>query len=100
MDQEIKKKWVKVLLDPTKKQIKNKLKNDYGYCCLGLLREVMDKNDNTGSCDNSLLTTKQLKKAGLYEQPKIRYTIGEELAELNDFGVPFPMIAGLIDEAL
>jgi len=95
MDQEIKRKWVEALRSGRYQQGPQKLYDSHKntFCCLGVLGHVkgmrlikLDGEEllqgNTGRC-HSLPMAAQ-----------------EGLAGCNDEGVPFDMIAGLIDEAL
>ena len=69
---------------------------DNTYCCLGVLRECLpaDYQDRSEDGNNQLLDEETEKLVGL------NYDIQEELATLDEDGVPFDMIAGLIKEAL
>lgn len=42
MDQTIKNKWVKALRSGTYKQAKQRLRSSKGFCCLGVLCDVID----------------------------------------------------------
>ena len=42
MDQTIKNKWVEALRSGTYKQAKNRLRTSKGFCCLGVLCDVVD----------------------------------------------------------
>jgi len=42
MNPEIKAKWVAALRDPSRKQIKGRLRRGDGMCCLGVLCDVVD----------------------------------------------------------
>lgn len=106
MNQELKRKWVKALLSGKYAQTRGELKDRRGYCCLGVLRDVADKNDTRTNEEDygSLLSKTQLREFGLTQ------LMQDELSDLNDGGetrdgdrfepVPFEVIAGLIDEAL
>lgn len=89
MDKKLKKKWVEALLSGEYEQGAGCLEDEGKYCCLGVLCDVSGVySEGTGYLcvdDDFILLPKE-------EQ--------EELASLNDYGVPFDMIAGLIDEAL
>jgi hypothetical protein len=87
MNQVIKKKWVKALRSGKYKQGSINLRNTKGgYCCLGVLAEIIQGAD-----------------ADYLFYPPEKMIPDESqmaLASVNDLGVPFEMIAGLIDEAL
>jgi len=44
MDSELKKKWIARLRDPNTKQGQYNLKTSYGFCCLGVLCDLVDPN--------------------------------------------------------
>ena len=95
MNQTIKKKWVKALLSGKYEQGKEELCSwDNRYCCLGVLREVMGSTDKLKHPTLEYLSRAQLDACGLDHNTQA------SLAAVNDKGVPFDMIAGLIDEAL
>lgn len=111
MDQAIKRKWVKALRSGKYKQAQEYLFTGKGYCCLGVLGDVIGvpKKDmhyvgEPDDCDN-------------YPMTVLPVDIQNEFMLLNDTKnseidmadgtvyelkepVPFDMIAGLIDEAL
>ena len=96
MDQSLKKKWVEALLSGKYKQGDGALYDswDRTYCCLGVLRSCAKRGDTRARGFEELLNDEQLSEVGL------THAVQKKLATLNDRGVPFDMIAGLIDEAL
>jgi hypothetical protein len=90
MDKKLKSKWVKALLSGEFEQTTGCLRDSKGYCCLGVLHKVATGSDPYTLWDG--------------DRPKCVEKIGHDaelaLAAVNDDGVPFEMIAGLIDEAL
>lgn len=94
MKPELKRKWVKALLSGEYKQGHGKLYDGRRFCCLGVLRQVNDHMDDRCTTFGTMLVPAQLREFGLTEREQV------QLANLNDEGVPFDMIAGLIDEAL
>lgn len=92
MDAKLKAKWVKALRSGKYEQGSFGLKRDSRYCCLGVLVEVC--KGNTPVDVNSWLSGNDLRKFGLTDRQQVL------LGSMNDTGVPFDMIAGLIDEAL
>lgn len=88
----LKKKWVDALLSGEYKQGKGVLQKSGRFCCLGVLRHANDPLDYRGS--SAWLDGTQNREFGLTDR------VQHELATVNDCGVPFDMIAGLIDEAL
>lgn len=88
MDADLKRKWVEALLSGKFEQGPNYLYQGNRYCCMGVLIEVAEgKRPGPDWPDNII--------------PEY---IPEEacngLVSMNDEGVPFDMIAGLIEEAL
>jgi hypothetical protein len=61
------------------------------YCCLGVLREVMNKLDYTSSSSGQFLTYDQLCASGLSQEQQ------SFLAEMNDNGEKFSTIADYIE---
>lgn len=87
MKPEIKRKWVKALLSGEYEQCTRTLHDKFsgGYCCLGVLSAITQP-----SVFNLIYPSRYI----------LPDNIQEELMTINDEGVPFEMIAGLIDEAL
>ena len=100
MNRKLKAKWVAALLSEDYEQGQGLLRGDGKFCCLAVLRHVNDPNDKTkwwakiSKCELELLPLEKLIEFGLTGR------IQEELAGLNDLDVPFPMIAGFIQENL
>lgn len=91
MDKKLKTKWTNALRSGKYEQTTGRLHDGgRGYCCLGVLHLI-----STGQKPRQLwgndkpVCVKQLGKR-----------VELELAMVNDDGVPFEMIAGLIHEAL
>jgi len=88
-----KKKWVKALRSEQYQQTTYELQNSDGYCCLGVLREIMDPNDTDQRSEGgNLLSTKQLAKCGL------DHRMQKHLATMNDNGNSFTEIADYIEK--
>lgn len=90
MDKKLKAKWVEALVSGKYQQIQGRLHDGVGgYCCLGVLHLIA-----TGKNPPGLWA----------EKPACVQKMGREieleLAVMNDEGVPFDVIAGLINEAL
>lgn len=97
MNKEFKREWVKALTSGEYKQGKEALRYRQWHCCLGVARHAIPKIDDLNDSDtrnNGWLEGNELRALGITNQ------VQRELAQLNDEGVPFDMIAGLIDEAL
>ena len=120
MKPEIKKKWVAALRSGKYNQTKDHLRDENGYCCLGVLCEIAAKEgvcklelkEMLGSSyivhqyDDASLTlpSKVIEWAGLESSnPIITRTSGEDssLSGLNDeLGYNFNQIADIIEEQL
>lgn len=88
MTKDQKRRWVKALRSGKYRQGVAMLKNDIGeYCCLGVARDFCG--------------ARQLRNGTQYLSSRyLPNDIQRSLAMVNDYGVPFDMIAGLINEAL
>lgn len=117
MNPTIKKMWVDALLFGNYKQSKKSLRSNNGFCCLGVLCDVYSKEAKRKKLYNhrlfswrdyhgrsvfidrdDMLPALMVSKAGLgYDDPCVIYR-GKEctLSSLNDDGVSFKMIAGII----
>lgn len=93
MNKELKRKWIKALRSGEYEQGKDYLFAGGAYCCLGVLGSVMGASNVSMNHIGLLVDVENL-------EPSLPCGIQDELANLNDEGVPFDMIAGLIDEAL
>lgn len=119
MNQEIKDKWTKELRSGKYIQISGCLKNDLGFCCLGVLCNIyIEENKLTWKrnpdasyhfgpekeCGN--LPVSVLNWAGLPYDHRYKFatqnvSVGSiTLAELNDQGTSFTEIAQIIEERL
>lgn len=92
MNKSIKRKWVAALLSGEYEQGSYWLCKDGKFCCLGVLDKACGLNSG-GS--RSLPSSVGTAVFGGDEEE-----VQSQLADLNDSGVPFDMIAGLIEEAL
>lgn len=91
MDKRLKARWVKALCSGKYQQTRKVLKDENGYCCLGVLHRVAMGEDPNQMWDDD-------NRPPFARELEIHMEQG--LAELNDDGVPFEVIAGLIDVAL
>ena len=99
MDAKIKRKWVKALMSGEYRQGKGQLYRRGRFCCLGVLAHCNGvPTAKIAEGGNELLGS----DADFNDLPtfEVSEKVQTELATLNDFGVPFEVIAGLIDEAL
>jgi len=96
----LKKDWIEALTSENFKQGRGLLHMDYShhfdFCCLGVLAIAAGATPEDISGRNMLYDIPC--EAGL--RGLINDDVARELAGLNDKGVPFEVIAGLIDEAL
>jgi hypothetical protein len=114
MQQELKEKWLKALRSGEYSQGTAALRTNIGYCCLGVLADVMGAKWVKPSCDEpetewsierspaiAYLPTSYAKRAGLDSE------IQDQLATMNDGGsggfntpLKFPEIADWIEKEL
>lgn len=120
MNKEIKDKWVAALRSGEYKQTKGKLRDDSGFCCLGVLCDLVRKEGMEAPSVEGWQTDwedffkaadkEEVLPDGVREWAGMRTDIGDltkpsklysgktNLARLNDNGVDFPTIADIIDE--
>ena len=113
MNPQIKQKWVSALRSGDYKQTQNRLHNEYGFCCLGVLCDLYGKENNVEwepsthyknayAFQNmaTILPRSVMEWVGVEEvNPYVNggpFTLGE----LNDKGFTFNEIADLIEEHL
>lgn len=90
MDKKLKDKWVKALMSGKYEQGRDCLVSGDRYCCLGVLGDVYGYPRL--EFDAYLHDT--------HLERELPNEIQCELAGLNDEGIPFPVIAGFIQENL
>lgn len=113
MNQQIKQKWVEALRSGEYKQTQGRLRNHDGFCCLGVLCDVLFPEDwkfTLGRCSHNdyshVLPPKVLREAGLQESNPIviGYSLSahhdSSLASYNDEGKTFEEIANIIEKRL
>ena len=113
MNPQIKQKWVSALRSGKYQQTKNRLHNEYGFCCLGVLCDLYGKENNVEweISEDSGKYMFQNKGASLpssvrkwadleYLDPYVNYKKTNTLVGLNDMGFTFNEIADLIEEHL
>lgn len=107
MNKTIKQKWLKALRSGKYKQTQGYLKNEGGYCCLGVLCDLAAK-EGIGTWDgdyfssgyitvDGLLPARVMKWAGLSRNYGITYK-KSTLDSLNDNGSSFKEIADIIEK--
>jgi hypothetical protein len=127
MDSSIKQRWVRALRSGKYKQVSGQLRTEDGFCCLGVLCDVYNKNNWTIAADEYLgdehqewhyignkgmyqsimkdvLPYEVVEATGLDKQnPEVPYGIDggmSSLAVINDSGASFAQIADLIETHL
>jgi hypothetical protein len=99
MNAELKQKWVEALRSGKYPQGINYLRTDQGYCCLGVLCDVIDGSKWQKGVGN--LWTHGTKLKFLAEDEAARMQIRRytgDLMDMNDRGQPFDKIADFIDQ--
>lgn len=99
MDKKLKAKWVKALRSGEYEQCTNTLRYEGGFCCLGVLRHIINPRDSSyrraGDYDpGAMLTDKHLQMAGLTIEQ------AEKLSDKNDGGDSFRKIAAYVERCL
>ena len=126
VNEEIKRRWIAKLESGGYAQTANKLADDSGYCCLGVLCEVAVEDGvvfktipgdgerfwytsklDSGDSEGAVLPEAVVKWAGLKDtNPDVSYIDADgvednaTLAELNDNGHTFLEIAQLVEQSL
>lgn len=112
MELKIKELWIKALNSGKYEQARGQLRNQYGFCCLGVLCDLYGKEKNVKwtkklpfyefNTRSGVLPRQVIEWAGLTEaNPLIHYTRrNPALAELNDTGKTFKQIARIIKKYL
>ena len=102
---EIKKRWVDALRSGQYKQGQNRLKSGDRFCCLGVLCDLsrIDLGENWDNEDNFNFKSGELPQnvmewAGLSDARGLYSFTSPSLTELNDTGVSFVEIAGIIEK--
>jgi hypothetical protein len=111
VNKEIKKLWLEALRSGAYKQTSNRLRDGDSFCCLGVLCDVHKNKTGRGDWDDGTyranesyscqsLPTAVWIWAKLPDwNPEIK-TFNETLAQLNDAGADFDLIAAIIETEL
>jgi hypothetical protein len=111
MNPQIKQKWVSALRSGDYKQTQNRLHNEYGFCCLGVLCDLYRKENQLEWQHNEvdgylygnhrfIPPSSVVEWSGIADSnPLVNGGIGT-LSELNDKGFTFNEIAYVIEEQL
>ena len=89
-----KEKWIAALRSGEFRQTKDNLHSHDGFCCLGVLRHIADPADERTEEYEQLLSDEQLQGFGF------SHRIQEHLAQMNDDGESFDVIADYIEANL
>jgi hypothetical protein len=109
MDKEIKAKWVAALRNGDYTQTQRELRNESGFCCLGVLCDLHSKETETEWSNNMYLgvqvhlpiKVKEWSKVSLINKIKVSINNNyDSLAEHNDAGKTFLEIADAIESQL
>ncbi len=119
MNKEIKEKWITALKSDEYKQTINCLRDEHGFCCLGVLTDLYIKekklnweekqstifdpirfkfNDETAILAEEVIEWAGVKDSNPYINESDQTSVS--LAEYNDHGKPFVEIADLIEKHL
>jgi hypothetical protein len=90
----LKRKWVAALEGGRYAQTTGDLRNSEGYCCLGVLRQIMHKDSTLNRDGDELLCMEHSCEAGLNKRSQ------QALAYKNDEGWTFKKIAKWIRKHL
>ena len=108
MDAEIKRKWVEALRSGKYAQTKSHLRDEHGYCCLGVLCDLIAPNDWQSNVEDDVF---KHRRANSFPHPEVLATAGIEgntdcdepvhplwtAAHMNDDGRTFAEIADYIE---
>lgn len=111
MNPEIKTRWVAALRSGEYAQTKQALRDENGFCCLGVLCDVVkddlgiewtdtiNKNDSCMLFDDAggFLPSSVMRYADLPDCNPTVESYGDNLSRLNDFGYTFEEIANAIE---
>jgi hypothetical protein len=78
MDKELKAKWIAALRSGVYHQTRGSMKDFDGYCCLGVLREIIAPGSTAAAKNSDHLSAEHAEIAGL------RFGQQSELANMND----------------
>ena len=94
MYKEWKEKWVKALRSGKYRQCTGRLERNKKYCCLGVLRNLINPDSRLEQKGEHVLHTRHLNYVGLHHDTQ------ESLAQRNDDGWSFRKIADYIEQRL
>lgn len=95
-------KWVKALRSGKYQQIRGRLYDGTGYCCLGVACDVLGLKPKMGTCGYEFAGRSGILEDGPRRALGLRDTMGEfdesALTEMNDDGKDFREIAKVINK--
>lgn len=94
MNPELKAKWIEALLSGKYRQATGRLKSGDAFCCLGVLREIIDPNSNKTAADKEVLCRQH------QDEAKLTMDQQDKLSAMNDRGNTFYDIADWIEANL
>lgn len=99
MNKRLKARWIKALRSGKYKQTTGTMKDAAGYCCLGVLRELIAPGSRAEDCNASALGPRHCKIAGLprYSTDVRSESPQNKVAKMNDDGRSFTEIADYIE---
>lgn len=103
MDKELKEKWVTALRSGEYRQTTGELKDEYGYCCLGVLCDIANvKRDGGVFVDNAgfPLRGDGSSYGKFYPRFARLYSTRNTLMRMNDTGKSLEQIADWIEDNL
>jgi hypothetical protein len=99
----VKELWIAALLDPSRSQTKRYLRTKEGFCCLGILCDIMDSKGWSSDGDRGFIfegAGRFLVPDELRERIYLDYAAQNFLSNANDNGWTFKEIAEWIGENL
>lgn len=101
----VKEIWLKALRSGTYEQTKSSLKDDNGFCCLGVLHDVTKGTWHTSKYGNICTGSRNRVHSDeeMLKGPFLQgldYNQAKTLAEMNDEGQPFDVIADYIENTI
>ncbi len=104
MKPEVKTKWLAALRSGQYPQARGRLRSSDGYCCLGVLCDIVDPTQWNGRNEYGPDTKTGFPDFAVYEAAGLEIRVVndtiERLAHMNDNGSTFPEIAAHIEAQL
>lgn len=100
MNPELKAKWIEALRSGKYEQTTKVLKDKKGYCCLGVLRELIDPGSEDEDENAQALSEDMCEIAGLARYTYKPGNVQHIVSEMNDNGKNFLQIADYIEASL